>query len=324
MDKGKNEVSLKYSKPSLSSSSQLSFQKLIQTSQESEWFFNYFNKNTKETYLQAIKQFMSFFDISKDDLCDVTQMHVIQFRDYLIKEKYENKSINTKMSALSSLFDKLVESQTLKTNPVKSVRRLKDKYDQVSSVYISQAMQQQMLITPDTSTLIGLRDKAILYVFFGTGCRISELCNLQIKDYRTDADTEGTYTILEFKLKGGRHNKMAISSNLKNVIDQFVSLSGHSENEEAPLFPSFSRRNRVNQLTRDLTRQAVFKIWNKYCPVANATPHSARATFTTNAFKRDLPLQDIQNTVGHRNPKTTLMYNKSEKSYRKSAALTAI
>jgi len=303
---------------------QNSFEQLKGASKESSWFFNYFNKNTKETYYHAIKQFMIFFKINKDDLKDVTQAHVIQFRDHLIEKKYENKSINTKMSALSSLFDKLVEEQILKYNPVKSVRRLKDKYDEVAAIYITKSAQEEMLSAPDASTLSGLRDKSILYTFFGTGCRISELCNLKVKDYRTDYDDEGTYTILDFQLKGGRRNKIAISLNLKNILDQFLDQSGHGCLENAPLFPTFSENRRKDQFDKPMSRQAAYKIWNKYCPIPKATPHSARATFTTNSFKRDLPLQDIQYTVGHRNPKTTLMYNKTGKQYRKSAALTAI
>lgn len=103
------------------------------------------------------------------------------YRDVLIHKEFTPSTVNNRLSALASLFDHLVAKQLMSLNPVKGVKRQKEKYDKVKSLRISNKHIRIILNLPDIKTLQCLRDSAILGIFFYTGCRISESCHLNIK-----------------------------------------------------------------------------------------------------------------------------------------------
>ncbi|WP_189639108.1 tyrosine-type recombinase/integrase [Paramylibacter ulvae] len=78
-------------------------------------------------------------------------------------------------------------------------------------------------------------------------------------------------------------------------------------------------------MRQPLTRNSFFKIFKKYVALValpdTITPHSARATFITQAYEAGMQGEDIQRTVGHSSITTTEGYNQSAKKLRKSASL---
>jgi integrase len=82
-----------------------------------------------------------------------------------------------------------------------------------------------MLEIPDPDTLKGARDRAILHIMFYTGCRISEISSLKVKDFYED----GGYWVLDFVVKGGKRNKLAIHQELQITIMDYLAMSGHGQ-----------------------------------------------------------------------------------------------
>ena len=240
------------------------FDQLTTSSKENDWFYNFFNDNTQQTYQIAIKQFGTFLGLkNKEELRLVTGTHIIAFRDYLISKSYSAKTIATKMSALSSLFDAMIEDQLIKHNPVKGIKRPAQEYSTVKASYVDSVSAKAMRSGPDESTLIGLRNATIFYTLFGTGCRVSELCHLKVKDFFQEQSVEGQFYILDFQTKGGKRKKTAIAQVLTNKIQSYLDQSGHADNEEAPLFLSMGRRLKPDE-QKHLSRDVVSDIWNKY------------------------------------------------------------
>ena len=79
-------------------------------------------------------------------------------------------------------------------------------------------MRAKMLHTPKPDALQGLRDRAILYVLFYTGCRVSEVTTLKVKDFFEDAG----YWVLDFVVKGGQRNRLAIHHELQLALRTYL------------------------------------------------------------------------------------------------------
>jgi len=125
-----------------------------------------------------------------------------------------------------------------------------------------------------------LRDQALLSTLFFTGCRVSEICSLRVKGFYEE---QGFY-VIDFWVKGGYKG----------------------------INPS-----------RKLSRRTIDHLFNKYTNqtgIAGITPHSARATFITQALENNCPIEVVQKTVGHSQIKTTQMYDKRVAKYRESAS----
>ena len=294
------------------------FDKLKETQSETEWFYNFYNDNTKKTYMRSIQLFCNFLGIkNKDELREVTPAHVIAYRDFLEAEGHKNSTIGNRLSGLSSLYDDLVKKQIVKYNPVASVRRPKYINDKVLSVRLTEQQVMEMLDKPDKATLIGLRDWVLLSILFGTGCRVSEVCNLKVSDNFQD----GEYFVLKFIVKGGKEHVVSISPTLQSRINQYLEFSGHKGNSDLPLLRSYSSRNKNS--TKPITTVTATRIWEKYSVLEGSTPHSSRTTFASEAIRRGEHLANVQDTLAHADPRTTQKYNKNIYGYENSVALGA-
>lgn len=294
---------------------------LKEISAERVWLANFTSANTRMVYRNAVADFLVTMGIdSPEALYGASQAHVIAFRETLRERGLSNASVANRLSALSSLYKFLADKQLCSTNPVAGVRRPNAGTNGMGSgktPALSAPQVRAMLDTPDTTTLKGLRDRAILHVYFFTGGRVAEPASLRVKDFRMDAD----YWVLEFTTKGDKSHTVAIHTECQIAIRRYLEAAGHGGEPNAPLFQAVKTgRN----LGGPISRRQFYDIFKMYARRAglpvSITPHSARATFITQAYEAGLQGEDIQRTVGHSSITTTEGYNRTAKRHRKSAS----
>jgi integrase/recombinase XerD len=287
--------------------------------EETVWFENFISENSKETYRYAITQFIKFLGIKrKEELRNIKNIHVIRFRDSLLENGLSPSTVNNRLSAISSLFKHLIEQQIVKINPVIGVKRSRMNYDVVKSRRLKKQDVSDLFGLINKDTLKGIRDSAIMHILFYTGCRISEIAKLKVKDYYED---DG-YKILDFIVKGGKQNSVALNTEAHRVIDCYLEQAEHGEDYDAPLFQNVSR-NPNHEKKAALTRMALTKVWRSYVKILGfdrCWPHSARATFITQALESGTDIADVQATVAHTSIRTTKMYDQRLKLHKNSAS----
>ena len=167
---------------------------------------------------------------------------------------------------------------------------------------ISGAELKRLLDAPNTKTLVGLRDRAILELLFSTGLRVSELCSLSIDDVDLTRD--------EFSVrgKGEKIRVVFLSSDAKDAIRQY--LAKRKDMYDA-LFIQHSPRARSADDPR-LSPRAVQRIL-KSCATAagitrKVTPHVLRHSFATNLLQNGADLRSVQALLGHAHIATTQVY----------------
>jgi len=305
--------------------------KLANVSEEEIWLADFDSARSRETYQKAVQQFMVFLGAEKpEELRSVTSTHVIAFKRSLSERGMKPRTINNRMSAISSLFSHLTDKQIVKHNPAKGLRRLKVNQQRVESKVMSPDQMRALLDAPliyndkrkkgqhPLSDLQALRDRAVLHVFAYTGCRISELCTLKVEEYFSEAN----FKVMDFTLKGGKRHRVAVSHLLQGPLDEYIQLSGHRDKSESPLFLPI-RKDENREENKPLTKQAIDRIWDKYTRhvgIEGTSPHSARTTFVTVGLEHGAKIEEMQRTVGHSQIKTTQMYDRRSFKYEESAS----
>ncbi|MFC1770458.1 tyrosine-type recombinase/integrase [Candidatus Margulisiibacteriota bacterium] len=141
-----------------------------------------------------------------------------------------------------------------------------------------------------------MRDRAILAVLFFTGCRISELENLQVKDYYA----EQGFNVLDFRIKGGKRNRIAIHPECATAIETYLYTLGHINDPESFIFLTIKRAYR-NEPGTKMSRKTLTYLWTRYAKksgIFGSTPHSARATFITTALENNCPIELVRKVLG--------------------------
>lgn len=323
------EIILSTSENSLVKSSLIELLKRVPEFQV--WLAKQKSPATKRNYKIALREFTQIMGIENfEQLKEIDLAHIIYFRDKLIEKGQSNRTVNVRLSAISSLYKHLIgrgKETGIYLNPVKEVPRPTIKQDQYETIVLTEEEVRRILSQVDPSTLQGLRDQAILGVLFNTGCRIGEIGGLRISDYFI---TRGAWH-LRFKVKGQKINPVAINAKTIMYLNTYLAASGHGgkENRKLPLFLPLKtsgvrpdRKKKELTALRSLCTYNFCKIWHKYADQAgvhHSHPHTARATFITLSLENGAPIQNVQETVGHAFISTTQGYYKRSKRPENSA-----
>ncbi len=288
--------------------------------ESSVWLANQTSDHTQATYQKAVGDFLGLHNIvSQDQLQGITQAHVIVWRERMKAEGMKSRTIANRLSALSSLFNHLCEKQLVRYNPVTGTKRPKVNQATVETVALSLQQARKLLDAPDTSKLIGLRDRAILHVLLYTGCRVGAISKLLVGDIFEDSG----YMVIELKEKGDKVHRVPVNQELQIALRLYLAESGHDRDMKAPLFLNAQRKYSQRAITPRTTQRRVKKYALELGFSERITPHSTRATFATELFAQGVPAHIIQKDLNHTNISTTMSYNKSEISYKDRGTLKA-
>ncbi len=296
------------------------FELLAEVPAEQVWLANFNSDNTRATYKRAVREFIQTLGLkSADELYGAKHSHIIAWRQQMKKAGCSRATISMRLAALSSLYKFLADKNLCPINPVSGVKRPKTTSSGLGSGKTPALTKEQvrvMLDTPPSDTLQGLRDRAILHVYFYTGGRVSEPGRLRVRDLRLDRD----YWVLEMTTKGDKTNTIAIHNECKAAIQKYLDAAGHGADRNGLLF----RHVKNTRNKKPISRTQLYRLFGKYARLASLpagiTPHSARATFITLAYEAGWSGEAIQRTVNHSSITTTEGYNHTVKSHRKSAS----
>ncbi len=154
------------------------------------------------------------------------------------------------------------------------------------------------------------RNRTIIDVLYSTGCRVSELCDINL----SDMDLDEKY--LKLKGKGSKQRIVPIGSKLyENLIEYLKVRSSFIQNNEKTLFLSKSKNK--------LDRTAVFRIIKKTAMSLSLQidiyPHTLRHSAATHMLEGGCDLRTVQEFLGHSSVSTTQIYTKVTKEFLEEA-----
>ncbi len=262
---------------------------------------------TIENYSHYLNRFLDFAgDEIKVDAIDIDL--ISKWRQWLNRYRTEDgrtisrTTQNYHLIALRSFF-KYLARRNIKCLPADKIELATVKRPQVS--FLSRDEIKRLFGAVDTSTVIGLRDLAILELLFSSGLRVSELVSLNRDQVNLARG--------EFSIRGkGQKDRpvylsqeavIAIKNYLKKRTDNFDPLFIHYSGTKIAI----DHGNYTRLTTRSIQR-SVAKYGRLAGITKSITPHTLRHSFATDLLVNGADLRSVQSMLGHSNISTTQVY----------------
>jgi len=303
----------------------LSVDQLASIPEEQVWLASRKSARTRRAYHNDVQHFMRTLNIRTADELRRVDHRAVMAWEHIMREQQGSQAstVRRRLAALSSLFTHLVKFGVVEMNPVREVERPAINRREGSTLAFSQAEARKILDAPDATTVLGVRDRAILAVGLQVGFRRAEIASLKIGDFHMNRG----YESLKVIRKGGKKGSLAIHPQVVQRIKDYLDIAGHGADLEGPLFRPV-RDNRTGlDARRPLHPDVIDRILRKYARHIGLergySAHSMRATFITTALDNGASLEDVQSAAGHADPSTTKLYDRRGYNPEKSASFFA-
>jgi site-specific recombinase XerD len=238
---------------------------------------------------------------------EITQELVRKYRLFLNREiagrEETNIKKNTQNYHLIALraFLKYLAKRDVPTLAAEKIELAKQETRHVSFLE-KEELQRILAIPKRDAAVVGIRDTAILELFFSTGMRVSELANLLIEQVNLKFDE---FTI---KGKGSKHRIVFLSPEAKQAIKAYLDI----RHDVSPFM--FVRHDRASggNAVSPLTPRSIQRLVDRYARAAGITktvsPHTLRHTFATDLLRNGADIRSVQTMLGHESITTTQVY----------------
>jgi integrase len=276
---------------------------------------------SQRAYLQAYRHFYAWTE-SQPDNPGFSRDSVLRYRasmtavDEYGKTPYSPATANLRLAALRALAAEAAERGLLSPAAAHAISRVKSikLRGQRLGVWLPPDELHKLLTLPDTTTLLGLRDRALLMVAFGCGLRRKELSTLSVNHIQFSRNRWGLVDLLS---KGNRTRSVPLPDPARAALDQWLAAAKIAKGF---VFRPITRHAKIGDTP--LTGDAILQIIKGYglsADIKHLRPHDARRTFAHLCRERPgTRLEDIQELMGHASADTTRRYFPAGESYNRA------
>ncbi len=256
--------------------------------------------NTRKAYADDLGQFLGWLE--RKGVTSLSQVSRKQILDHLMEMKARGMSTNSISRHLVSIkvFFRFLQQEGLLdrnvTDTMDSPKLWKILPDTLSEKEVT-----LLLRAPDMRKPLGVRDRAMLEMFYASGLRVSELAGLKLANLHIE---DGYIRVIG---KGRKERVIPVAQDSSNILECYLKEVRPilCENQHVPeVFVSNSEK--------PLSRQRLWQIIKKYTKEAgimkNVTPHTLRHSFASHLLQNGAPLRVIQEMLGHADIATTQIY----------------
>ena len=255
--------------------------------------------NTVRAYSADLARYLEWAARAGVDPLRLTHRQLRLYLAELDRARYARRTVARRLASVRSFFGYLVTEGVLESDP-SSVLSAPKTSRRLPRAVPDEALQA-LLETPDTSTVTGLRDAALLELLYATGIRVSELTGMS-----TSSLDLGQGQVVVFG-KGSKERIVPIHQRAARLLRGYLSDAR----------PSLSRPDSPDALFlstrgRALSPEAVRRIINRQLSTAgiaaHVSPHMLRHTFATHLLEGGADLRTVQELLGHIALSTTQIY----------------
>ena len=268
------------------------------------------NKNTRTAYLHAVGRFFAWCEHHRiGQLADIEPLHVAAYIEAL-GENFEKPTVKQHLAAIRMLFDWLVTGQIVATNPAHAVRGPTHVVKTGKTTVLDAEQARLLLDSIDTSTVVGLRDRALISVMTFAFARISAVVAMRVEDYYP----KGKRWWVRLHEKGGKRHEMPAHHTLESYLDTYIEAAGIRDGGKVPLFRSAA--GRTGTLTeKPMNRVDAWRMIQRRAADLGTRVkigcHTFRATGITAYLEAGGTLENAQAMAAHESPRTTKLYDRT-------------
>jgi len=255
--------------------------------------------HTLVAYGHDLGRLFAFAQGRRRALVALRQADLVEFIGTLREAGLAARSVARSVHAVRGFFRFCVREGRLEADPMENLKA--PRAFKALPRFLSPAQVETLLAAPDTTTSLGVRDRAILEVFYATGLRVSELIGLRASDVDLRM---GLVTCFG---KGRKERLVPLGREAQRWVERYL--------REAR--PGLSRGGEPGVLflsnrARRLSRMGLWGIVRRHAVAAGVqavlTPHVLRHSFATHLLERGADLRALQAMLGHADISTTQIY----------------
>lgn len=269
--------------------------------------------DTVNTYLRRISQYINWCEAKGISPALATTSDVKAYRHYLIKDKgQKSATISLTLTVIRRFYAAALSKGLVKENPAVGIKPPREKVDAAERLtYLEEGELKQLLASlPHDESLKSLRDLALLGIMALQGPRTVEIhranfCNLVRSGSNWGLKVEGKGSLRTIPLR----------PDLAGVLWQYLEAreaKGEILTKESPLFVAVGNRFGGQRLSRRGIRWIVDEYLAgaglKHANGRTLSAHSLRHTAGTLGLRGGASLRQVQDLLGHSDPKTTAIY----------------
>lgn len=272
---------------------------LIERWLDASWMEKGLSEHSLSNYRRDLIQFGAWLDQRNTAVDRCQRADLFEYLSHLHLAGLSARSTARKLSALRGFFRWALREKLVADDPTVTVER--PRLGRALPKTLSEDDVDALLAAPDTSTALGLRDRAMLEVLYAAGLRVSELVGLTLGQVN---QRQGLVRILG---KGGKERLVPLGDEALAWLQQYLHDARPvlmADGASDILFPS--RRGRA------MTRQT---FWHRLRHVAvragvqkPLSPHTLRHAFATHLLNHGADLRVVQLLLGHSDLSTTQIY----------------
>ena len=258
------------------------------------------SSNTVSAYRRDLVKFDVFAQKRKLSLEGVSRDDLVVFLAGLYRLKLESRTVARHLVTLRNFFRFAQVHELITTDP--SINLESPKIRRSLPGYLRLEEVERLLEQPDSTTALGLRDRAMLEVLYSTGLRVSELIGLRV------SDLDSKVGCVRCIGKGDKERIVPVGRKALVIVEKYLRDARPKLLGKLRGSPTLF----VNRRGVSISRVGVWKILSGYGKRAglrvSLTPHMLRHSFATHLLERGADLRSVQLMLGHADISTTQIY----------------
>ena len=271
--------------------------KLIDQFIDFYWLTTGASKNTLSAYRSDLKIFSRW--LNETSLIEVNKKLIQDYFLYRQSTKISSSTQSRVLTCLHSFYQFLLDNNLINTDPTEQLSY--PKLEKKLPVFLNVQEVEKLLEAPNSSSLFGQRDRAMLELLYSCGLRVSELINLSYHNINIKE---------EFIRIHGKGNKERILPMGEIAIDYLTTYESNSR----PILLKNGQSDSyfLSNRGKAMSRQNFFYIIKAYATQAGIdkplSPHSLRHAFATHLVQKGADLRSVQLMLGHSDISSTQLY----------------
>ncbi len=270
-----------------------------------ERFLSYLqlSKGVSEHTLRGYRLDLDFFleFLGKES---VTKRQIRSYLSHLYQKGLSTRTVLRRLSSLRSFYKYAMREKLVQENPLEEIES--PKKEKKLPICITYDQVELLFNQPDTSSYLGVRDRAILELFYSSGLRLSEVAGLN----RGDIDKKGL--VLNIFGKGKKQRQTPITQTAADWILRTVDHPERHLDTKEHKAEKDSDAIFLNKWGTRLTVRSIDRMFRIYLKASGLgiriTPHTIRHTIATHWLENGMDLKTIQLLLGHNSLSTTTIY----------------
>jgi len=267
------------------------------------------NPNTRKAYAQATGSFAAW--CGEQGISELGAVRPVQVAAYIegLQQKIAAPSVKLQLAAIRMLFDWLVVGQVVPVNPASSVRGPKHVVKKGKTPVLSVEEAHALLNSIDATSVVSLRDRAIMGLMVYTFARVGAVIKMRVEDFYV----QGRRAWVRLHEKGGKRHEMPCHHNLEHYLDAYIESAHIGTDAKGYLFRT--AQGRTKQLSeKPMTQADVYRMIRRRATDAKVRTkigcHSFRATGITEYLRNGGKLEVAQQMANHESARTTGLYDR--------------